>query len=237
MTDTDTQASPGSGAMFDRIAGRYDRLNRILSLGGDQRWRRAAVRALDLSPGQRVLDLACGTADMALMIAQRHPQVCVVGLDPSPGMLAIGRDKASRAGATTSMTAGDAQRLPFTDGAFDALTMAFGIRNVPDRPCALREMARVVRPGGRVAILELSEPQSGPLAPLARLYIRRLVPRVGAWLAGEPEYAYLQRSIAAFPPPAAFAALMEQAGIAVQEVRPLTFGACVLYLGQTPGAG
>lgn len=231
MAVTDQKTGLGTGAMFDSIAGRYDRMNRILSLGGDQRWRRTAARALELAPGQRVLDLACGTADMAQAIARRHPDVSVVGLDPSRGMLAIGRDKVRRMDLAARVIMGDAQQLPFSDGAFDAVTMAFGIRNVPRRAAALQEMARVTRPGGDVVILELSVPQGGLVAPLARLHIHHLVPRLGAWLAGGREYRYLQSSVEAFPPPGAFARMMDDAGITVREIRPLTFGACTLFVG------
>lgn len=225
-------AVDGSGAMFDRIAGRYDRLNRILSLGIDTFWRRRTVAALELPPQARVLDLATGTADLALSVLRRHPGAQVVGIDPSAGMLEVGRRKVCAAGLAAAITLdqGDAQRLPFADASFDGVAIAFGIRNVPDRPKALAEMARVTRPGGRVAILECSEPRRGLLAPLARLYIHNLVPHIGALLSGAAEYGYLQRSIAAFPPPEAFAEMMAAAGLEVREIRPLTFGVCHLYV-------
>lgn len=228
----------GSGAMFDAIAPRYDLLNRLLSLGIDRGWRRKTVEALSLEAGARVLDVASGTADLALQIAARHPDVTVVGVDPSERMLEVGREKAERAGATdrVELLTGDARSLPFDDDAFDACCIAFGIRNVPDRLQGLREMARVTRPGGRVAVLELGEPRRGVLGPMARFHIRQVVPRVGAWLSGAREYRYLQESIAAFPDPAAFADMMRQAGMDVLEVRPLTFGVCNLYVG-TPVPG
>jgi demethylmenaquinone methyltransferase/2-methoxy-6-polyprenyl-1,4-benzoquinol methylase len=227
-----TEVRPGSGAMFDRIAHRYDFLNRVISLGIDQRWRRRTVEALQLTAGHRVLDLATGTGDLALMIARAQPGVTVVGSDPSEGMLAVGRDKI-RAGALdgrVSMEVGDAQALPYDDGSFDAVTMAFGIRNVPDRLKALREMARVVKRGGRIAILELSEPREGPLAPLARFHVHTVVPTLGAVLSGAREYRYLQESIAKFPPPEEFAALMREAGHDVLSVQPMTFGTVCLFV-------
>jgi demethylmenaquinone methyltransferase/2-methoxy-6-polyprenyl-1,4-benzoquinol methylase len=231
-------ARPGSGAMFDGIAPRYDLLNRLMSFGLDRGWRRKTVRALALEPGARVLDLATGTADVAMAIARACPGCRVVGVDPSLGMLEVGRRKIADAGLAeqVSLQAGDAQALDFEDRSFDGVCIAFGIRNVPDRARALAEMARVTRPGGRVAILELSEPRRGLLAPLARFHIRKLVPRLGALLSGSREYHYLQSSIAAFPAPEDFADLMRAAGMDVLAVTPLSFGVCHLYVG-TPAAG
>lgn len=222
----------GSGLMFDAIAQRYDLLNRIISLGIDQRWRRRTVASLALKDEGEVLDLATGTADLAIMTARKHPGVRVVGVDPSENMLAVGREKVARAGLGDHVTleAGDAERLAFEDGRFDGITMAFGIRNVPDRAAALREMARVTRHGGRVAILELSEPRSGLLAALARVHIHTIVPWMGALLSGAREYRYLHESIAAFPPPESFADLMRANGLEVLEVAPLTFGVACLYV-------
>jgi demethylmenaquinone methyltransferase/2-methoxy-6-polyprenyl-1,4-benzoquinol methylase len=224
----------GSGEMFDRIARRYDLVNRVLSLGVDRGWRRKTVRALGLGGGARVLDVATGTGDLAILVARTHADATVVGVDPSRGMLAVGADKVARAGlgARERLEHGDAQALPFPDGSFDAATIAFGIRNVPDRALGLREMARVTRSGGRVAILELGEPRGGLLGPLARFHIRTLVPWIGSILSGAREYRYLQRSIAAFPAPDAFVAIMEGAGLRVLEVTPLTFGVCNLYVAE-----
>jgi demethylmenaquinone methyltransferase/2-methoxy-6-polyprenyl-1,4-benzoquinol methylase len=234
MTAAQGMPRGGSGAMFDAIAPRYDLLNRLLSLGIDQGWRRRTVEALQLHAGHRVLDLATGTADLAIQIARRGDDIAVVGLDPSTGMLAIGRDKVAAAGLGDRVTLveGDAEQLPFADASFDGVTIAFGIRNVPDRPRALREMARVVRPGGRVAILELSEPRGGILGPLARFHVHQVVPRLGALLSGAREYRYLQQSIAAFPPPDEFAATMASSGLAVVEVAPLTFGVAALFVAE-----
>ena len=228
----------GSGAMFDAIAARYDLLNRIISLGVDQRWRRETVRALRLGAGARVLDLATGTADLAILTARTHPDATVTGLDPSRNMLAVGREKLSARGldGRVTLVEGDAERLPFEAASFDGVTMAFGIRNVPDRPAALREMARVTRPGGRVCILELAEPRRGPTAALARFHIHTVVPWLGALLSGAKEYGYLQRSIAAFPPAEEFAATMRASGLEVLEARPMTFGVVTLYVATPAGA-
>ena len=225
------EAGFGSGAMFDAIAPRYDLLNRLISLGVDQRWRRLTVEALRLDGTARVLDLATGTADLALQVARVHTGVSVVGLDPSPKMLEVGRLKVARAGLADriSLVEGDAQALPFPDGTFDGVCMAFGIRNVPDRARALREVARVTRAGGRIAVLELSEPRGGVMGALARFHVHRVVPAVGALLSGAREYRYLERSIAAFPAPEEFVEVMRGAGLREAEARRLTFGVCCLF--------
>lgn len=222
----------GSGQMFDRIARRYDFVNRVLSFGIDKSWRRRTVKRLQLGERPRVLDVATGTGDLAIDIARMVPGSTVVGLDPSTNMLAIAAEKLEKRGLTDRVTLveGDAQALPYGDCEMDAATIAFGIRNVPDRSRALRELARVVRPGGRICVLELGEPRSGFLAHAARFHTRHVVPRLGALLSGQREYRYLQKSIAAFPPAEEFAAQMQAAGLHVIEVLPLTFGACTLYV-------
>ncbi|HEX5063025.1 MAG TPA: bifunctional demethylmenaquinone methyltransferase/2-methoxy-6-polyprenyl-1,4-benzoquinol methylase UbiE [Kofleriaceae bacterium] len=238
----------GSGEMFDRIAARYDFVNRVLSLGLDQRWRRRVVRSLGLETrkrfgrkdvrGQwfgerpRVLDVATGTGDLAIEIARACPGASVIGLDPSGGMLGVAKQKLAKRGLSdrVELVIGDAQHLPQKNCEIDAATIAFGIRNVPDRGQALRELARVVRPGGRIAVLELGEPRRGLLAAAARLHCHHIVPKLGGWLSGSREYEYLQRSVAAFPPAEEFADLMRASGLDVIEVVPLTFGVCTLYL-------
>jgi demethylmenaquinone methyltransferase/2-methoxy-6-polyprenyl-1,4-benzoquinol methylase len=237
----ETAVSGGSGAMFDNIAPRYDLLNRVMSFGVDRRWRKKTVRALALPAGDgacRVLDVATGTGDLAIDIARRHPGAQIIGVDPSRKMIEVGTGKLAARGLAerVRLEEGDAQALAHDDASFDAVCIAFGIRNVPDRGRGLAEMARVCKPGGRVAILELGEPTQGLIAPLARFHIRHVVPRLGAWLSGAKEYRYLQTSIAAFPPPDEFAALMKASGLDVVEVVPLTFGVCNLYVG-TPARG
>lgn len=224
----------GSGRMFDGIAARYDLLNRLLSLGIDQTWRHATVGELGQTEIRRVLDLATGTGDLALLIATKHPQAEIHGLDPSAKMLDVARKKARSRGVLRRVhfELGIAEKLPYPDRHFDAVSIAFGIRNVPDRPRALAEMARVTRAGGRIAILELSEPRAGLLGPIARFHVHTVVPWLGGLISGSREYQYLQRSIAAFPPPSDFARTMEESGIDVVRVVPLTFGVCHLYVGQ-----
>lgn len=241
MTSADVRN--GSGAMFDAIAERYDLLNRILSMGIDLRWRTLTAERLVADQNTRrdrlqFLDLATGTADLAIRIAEMYPRSHVVGTDPSNGMLLQGRRKLAEIGfeERIQLVTGDAQQIDADDASFDGVTIAFGIRNVPDRPRALAEMARVTKPGGRVAILELSEPEDrGMFGKLARFHVHTMVPVLGAWLSGKDEYAYLQKSIAAFPPAAAFADIMREQGLDVLEVVPLTFGVAHLYVA-TPRA-
>jgi demethylmenaquinone methyltransferase / 2-methoxy-6-polyprenyl-1,4-benzoquinol methylase len=232
---TTSAAREGSGAMFDGIAPRYDFVNRVISLGLDRRWRRKLIDALALGEEARVLDVATGTADVAIAVARRHADAQVVGIDPAEGMLAVGRRKVTHEGldGRVELRQGDAQDMSdLDDASFDASCIAFGIRNVPDRARGLAEMARVTRPGGRMAVLELGEPRSGLLARIVRFQIHVVTPRIGAWLSGKREYAYLARSIAAFPPPGEFAALMASTGLRVLSITPLGFGAAHLYVAE-----
>ena len=233
MTGSST-ALEGSGAMFDAIAERYDFVNRVISFGIDQRWRRATARALELPADARVLDLATGTSDLAIQVVRESPGAHVIGVDPSIRMLEFGRRKLERLGLSDriELEPGDAEQLRFEDRSVDGVCIAFGIRNVPDRSRALREMARVTRLGGRIAILELSEPRGGLMGAMARFHIHTVVPYVGALLSGVKEYQYLQRSIAAFPPAAEFADLMRSSNLNVLGVHPLTFGVCHLYVAE-----
>ncbi len=237
VLDRPVRPEGGSGSMFDNIATRYDLLNRVISLGIDQSWRRKTVDALGLKAGEHALDLATGTGDLAILIAKRCAGVRVTGVDPSSGMLGVGLRKLADEGLRDriELRLGDAQELPFEDDTFDGTTIAFGIRNVPDRAKGLAEMARVTRPGGRVAVLELSEPRAGVMGGLARFHVHTVVPWLGALLSGAKEYRYLQQSIAAFPPADEFAQLMETSGLEVLEMHSLTFGVAHLYVA-TPRA-
>lgn len=236
MTHTKlSEGIDGSGLMFDRIAKRYDLLNRVNSLGLDQSWRRALLQALKLEAGLRVLDLATGTADLPIAFLKAEPGLqSVVGLDPSLGMLDVAKAKLRERALLdkVSLVEGDAQALPFDDASFDRISMSFGIRNVPDRDLALREMRRVLAPGGRITILELSTPRHGLMAALARLHIRHIVPLMGALLSGAGEYRYLRESIRAFPPPEAFGSQIEAAGLKLIETRPFMFGVAVLFVAE-----
>ena len=226
-----TNAADGSGAMFDSIAPGYDRLNRLMSLGMDRGWRRRLVRALELTDDSgEVIDLATGTGDVAQTIITKHPNITVVGVDPSSEMLRVAEGKLDP--QKTRWYRGGAENLAFADDRFLGATMAFGLRNIPDRLKALQEMRRVVRPGHVVAVLELTQPRGHMFAALARFHVHHIVPRLGAMLSGPDAYAYLARSIAAFPPPGDIVELMTQAGIREARAEPLAFGSVHLFIGR-----
>ncbi len=222
-----------SWRMFDRIAPRYDLLNRLLSFRRDVAWRRAVIRALPARDNQRVLDLATGTADVLLAVCRERGRVKrAVGLDKSGGMLALGKRKAERAGTAADFVHGDAEALSFADSSFDAITIAFGIRNVPNVAAALREMRRTLRPGGRALVLEFSTPSNPVFRRLYFLYFRHILPRIGALVSGDAQaYRYLNESAEAFPHGEAFLELMRAAGFSTVSARPLTFGIATLYQG------
>lgn len=222
--------------MFSAIAPTYDVLNRVLSLGIDQRWRRALVAHLPDGPG-RVLDLACGTGDVALEIARARPEARIVGTDFTLEMLRAGRPKMARAGQTGRIEFhnASAEALPYPDASFDAVTMAFGIRNVVRRELALAEMRRVLRPGGQALILDFSLPPNLVVRALYSVYFRRLLPLLGGLVSGSFDaYRYLPRSVEGFPPRQAFARLMEEQGFKGVTHRDFTMGVATLYRGAAP---
>lgn len=222
------------GEMFSSIAARYDLLNRLLSLGRDRSWRRAAVAAAVPKAGGFYMDVATGTADVALeLLRQKGAGARVVGVDISLEMMWIGAGKAEQAGRgrDVSFIRAPGESLPFCDGAFDSSLIAFGIRNVADRAKALSEMCRVVRPGGRVVVLEFSRPESRLFGPLYRLYFTRVLPRIAGLLSRRSAYTYLPESVLAFPSPDEFSRAMRDAGCREVTFRPLTFGIVTLYVG------
>ena len=220
---------------FDGLAPRYDRLNRLLSLGLDLGWRRRALRHLRGPAPAQVLDVATGTADFALLAARCLPQAQITGVDLSEGMLEAGRRKVAAAGLTARLTlrSGDCLALDFPDATFDAATAAFGVRNFENLAAGFAEIRRVLKPGGLVVIIELSEPRAFPLKQLHHAYLRHAVPFVGRWLTGlASEYRYLPASVRHVPQGEAMLALLRAAGFADCRYETYTFGACSCYSGR-----
>lgn len=218
--------------MFDAIAPRYDLLNRLLSAGLDQRWRARAIRELALQPSDVLVDVCTGTADVALgALASGTPPGRAIGLDFSHEMLRFGLDKARRATGSLLLVQADATRLPLGDRSADAGTIAFGIRNVQQPDAACRELARVLRPGGRLAILEFGLPRAAWFRRLYLWYAARILPKVGQLVSRhQSAYAYLPESVGRFPPPETFSGLLEDAGFSSVTVVPLTLGIVYLYV-------
>jgi demethylmenaquinone methyltransferase / 2-methoxy-6-polyprenyl-1,4-benzoquinol methylase len=225
--------------MFDAIAPRYDLLNHLLSAGIDRRWRARAIRSLALTGTETLLDVCTGTADVALEARRdggaRPSAARVLGVDFAAAMLAIGLRKVKTAGESgrIALVRGDAMRLPVPDAAADAATVAFGIRNVERPEVACAELARALRPGGRLAILEFGVPRIPGISTLYLWYFKHLLPMVGRRLSGHgAAYSYLPASVGAFPPPAEFVKILRHAGFADVRADPLTFGIVYLYTGR-----
>ena len=215
-------------AMFDEVAARYDLTNAVLSLGQDRGWRRAVAGALDLAPGERVLDLAAGTATSSAALARTGADV--VACDFSLGML-----RAAKPYDGVELVAGDALRLPFADAAFDAVTISFGLRNTHDVDLALREMLRVTRPGGRLVVCEFSHPTWAPFRTVYVEYLMRALPAVARRVSSDPAaYVYLAESIRAWPAQAALAGHLQRAGWGEVAWRDLTGGIVALHRGTRP---
>ena len=222
-------------AMFDAIARRYDTLNHLLSGGLDKRWRARAVKALELTGRERVLDLCTGTGDLALGMVRpgRTGARTVIGMDFAAEMLRYAQRKIRRAELEPRVTLvrGDATSIPCPDGAFDAATVAYGIRNVVDTAAACRELHRVLRPGGRLVILEFGQPRIPGVKTAYRWYFQHLLPRVGRMVSQHGEaYSYLPASVERFPAGAAFSALLREAGFARVEHVSMTFGISYMYV-------
>ena len=218
--------------MFDRIAPRYDLMNRLMSGGLDGRWRRLAAAAADISLGARALDVCTGTGDLAFELAHRvGPSGAVIGVDFSEQMLERATAKAAASGAPATFQVANALELPFGDSEFDGATVAFGARNLSDLDRGLAEMARVVRPGGRVVVLEITTP--GRLRALHGLWFDRVVPRLGGLIGGDrAAYRYLPASAKRFPPPPELATLMSTAGLVDVSWRGFMGGIVALHHGR-----
>ena len=224
--------------MFDRIAPRYDLLNRVLSAGIDTRWRKAAADALGVRGEARLLDLCTGTGDLLIEALRRDPRLLGVGVDLSSQMLVRGAGKLERRAlrSRAALVSGDGERLPFQSARFDGALVSFGIRNIGRADLALSELHRVLKPGGRLVILEFSMPK-GVLGSLYRLYFGRVLPRIGGLVSGDASaYAYLPASVERFPAPGELGALMRAAGFETVSWRALTFGIAHLHLGDKPRA-
>jgi demethylmenaquinone methyltransferase/2-methoxy-6-polyprenyl-1,4-benzoquinol methylase len=216
--------------MFDAISPKYDLLNRLFSLGIDQGWRRKVIRMVGESPVDHLLDVATGTADLAILAASKARHV--TGIDISEGMLSHGRTKVDQRGLSQRITLqqADSTALPFADATFDAVTVAFGVRNFEDLAQGLREMMRVLKPGGRVFILEFSKPQHAPMKQLFRFYFHRVMPLIGRSVSKDAAaYTYLPKSVDAFPQGAEFLSLLTTAGGRGAKARSLTGGIATLY--------
>lgn len=220
--------------MFNGIAPRYDLLNHLLSMGIDKSWRRKAMRELEGGRRGTVLDIACGTGDFSIE-ALRHGVERVVGADISENMLAVAREKAREKGLEDRLEFryGDSENLDFEDGTFDAVTVAFGVRNFEHLERGLAEMCRVLRPGGKVVVLEFSTPERFPMKQLYRFYFKQILPRVGGLVSGDRKaYEYLPASVFAFPQGDRFLQIMRSCGYRNVAQRRLTFGIASLYTGE-----
>ena len=220
--------------IFATITGRYDFLNHLLSLRRDIAWRRFTIRKMRFFKTFRLLDVATGTADLAIEAADGHPGIHVTGVDFVEEMLAVGRQKIASQGLSDRirLLQADAMTLPFPDGSFDAAGIAFGIRNMPDRIQALREMQRIIVPGGQIFVLEMNFPRNRFWQSFFDLYLKRLLPGVARLFSGNPAaYRYLADSILHFPSPQDFLRMMEEAGFRDVERYSLTFGITCLYIG------
>jgi len=224
--------------IFTTVHGRYDFLNHLLSLRRDVGWRAVAIGRMRFTRTRRFLDVATGTADLAIDAALRHPGISVVGVDFAVPMLDVGRRKVREAGLEDriELLEADAMALPFPDASFDVAAVAFGMRNMPDKIRALREMARVTAPGGQVMVLEMCFAPSALFRPIYGFYLGRLLPRLASLFARNgATYFYLGDSIRHFPAPPELASMMRQAGLQSVSWHRLTFGTAFLHIGRAPG--
>ena len=223
--------------MFDKIAFRYDFLNRFLSGGIDIYWRRRAIRQLRGIAAMTILDVATGTADMPILMAKHLPGSRITGVDISTGMLDIGRQKIAKLQLEKMITLqmGDSEALPFPDNQFDAITVAFGVRNFENLEKGLHEMHRVLKPGGKLVVLEFSQTRIPGFKQVCNLYLRLVAPGIGKMVSSSKEaYRYLNDSVRAFPEGNDFLRILGSCGYVQTRLRRLSLGICSLYVGQKP---
>ena len=221
--------------MFDSIAPAYDFMNRAMTMGIDRLWRRKAVGMLQKDFPARVLDIATGTGDLAILLARKLPQARVTGVDLSSGMIKVGNEKIARAGLTerVELQVADCLSLPFGDAEYDCITVAYGVRNFANLAAGYREMRRVLKRGGKLCVIELSTPVNKLIKPLYNLYTRHVIPLIGRLVSKDTRaYSYLPESIAAVPQREAMCELMRQSGFDKAEYRSLTFGVCTIYIAE-----
>lgn len=227
----------GIRKLFDNIAPDYDKLNHILSLNIDKGWRRKAVREIvNCDTKLKVLDVACGTGDFTIEIAQKAADGSeVIGIDLSEGMMKIGREKIAAAGVgiSATMVQGDCEELPYDDATFDRISVGFGVRNFEHLDVGLAEMCRVLKQDGKLVILELSVPSNAFIRWCYKLYFLKILPTVGGWISGDRgAYEYLPASVLRFPAPDRFMKMMREAGFNSVTHKALTFGICRMYVGR-----
>ena len=223
----------GVRKLFDNIASDYDKLNHILSLNIDKGWRKKAVRKLvDTQEPLKVLDVACGTADFTIEIAQKVAKGSeVIGVDISEGMMAVGREKIKKAGVSAEFFVADCEDLPYSDNTFDRISVGFGVRNFEHLELGLSQMCRVLTPGGKLVILELSVPSNAFIRWCYKLYFLKILPAIGGLISGDRgAYEYLPASVLRFPGPDKFISMLKSAGFAQVEHTPLTLGICRMYV-------
>jgi demethylmenaquinone methyltransferase/2-methoxy-6-polyprenyl-1,4-benzoquinol methylase len=233
-TDSDKSKKEQVSEMFDDISPRYDLLNRLLSMGIDKGWRKTLIKLLEKEQPETILDIATGTADLAIAESKIKPK-SIIGVDISEGMLAMGREKVSKLGLAKLITleTGDSENLKFANNTFDAVTVAFGVRNFEHLKKGLEEMNRVLKPGGSAMILEFSQPQKFPFKQIYFFYFRTVLPLVGKLVSGHSKaYTYLPESVASFPYGKDFAAIMKEANFKDIQWKALTFGICTIYTGK-----
>ena len=224
-------ASP-IATMFDRISPKYDVLNHMLSLNVDKVWRKKTAKAVAKHHPKTILDLATGTADLAISLAKYNPKAHIIGMDISEKMLEIGKEKVAKKGLANQieLCLGNAAALPFNDNTFDAVTVAFGVRNFEDLVKGLSEIHRVMKPDGQAVILEFSMPEKFPVKQLYRFYFKRVLPKIGQIVSKDPSaYTYLPQSVERFPTPLDFQQILSEKGLKQGSLKRLSFGIATLY--------